>query len=153
MNISMLDCHVRYVRLFQDVPIRVFPSRFSVASSRKKRPIEENSDDPDHDHDSGCVKTLRKRSYGYGSKLGTPIIRWLILNIYSYLWSPKPLILSHTHNLGGKSEYPPVMTNSSLLHLSPLKSPWSFSMNSMVDLSSSLCWSLPEGNYPLTIHE
>ena len=35
--------------------------------------------------------------FGHGSKLCTPIIRWLILDIYYHLWPHKPQILTHTH--------------------------------------------------------
>ena len=35
--------------------------------------------------------------YGYGSKLSIPVIGWLILKTDLNLWSPRSLILTHTH--------------------------------------------------------
>ena len=36
-------------------------------------------------------------THGCWSKLGTPIVGWLLLKIDLYLWSPRSLILTHSH--------------------------------------------------------
>ena len=51
-------------------------------------------------HSSGQRKLDFK--YGYGSKQGTPIISWWILDLI--LWSPRSFILTHTHITWSRNE-------------------------------------------------
>ena len=61
------------------------PCRHTMKQSYKSKPVE-------------ITTTNRLKSYGYGSKLGTPIIGWLILNqTFPSVVPHRSSILTHIH--------------------------------------------------------
>ena len=74
-------------------------------------------------------------TFGYGSKLSTPIVGWWILKIDLNLWSPRSYILTHTHLMA--PVWPPIWP-----HLEVSLCGW------LGEFRGRLCWS-PRWKSPL----